>query len=98
MEYGHLYINTSSAEPNFLNKQIEAPQQSIHFSTKEINSDNFINYIATQKNIVVENAREEIKNFVHYLFSSTQNKINGVGFFNKENDVINLLNQQKQKE
>jgi hypothetical protein len=90
MEYGHLYTNTSSAEAYFLNKQIEAPKQSIHFSTKEINSDSFINYIATQKNIVVENAKEEIKNFIQQLFSSTQNKINGVGIFNKENDVINF--------
>ena len=59
LKYGHLFIKTSTAESNFINKQIDAPQQSIHFSNQEIDSAGFIEYVASQKNILLQNAKEE---------------------------------------
>ncbi len=90
MDFGHLYIKTSEAQPNFLHKKIESPLQSIHFSKDQINSDNFINYITTQKKSLAQNAKNELNDFIKSLHSFTPINITGVGSFAKENDVINF--------
>jgi hypothetical protein len=90
MDKGHLYITTLAASPNFLNKQMDAPQQSVQFSTAEINSNGFIHYVAKQKNILVENAREEVNDFIQHLFLLGQNKINDVGTFTIKDDEVHF--------
>ncbi len=90
LNYGHLFIKTSTAEPNFINKQIDAPQQSIHFSNQEIDSIGFIEYVASQKNILLQNAKEDVEHFTQLFFSSQQNNLKGIGLFTTQNGSINF--------
>ena len=90
LKYGHLFIKTSTAESNFINKQIDAPQQSIHFSNQEIDSAGFIEYVASQKNILLQNAKENVEHFTQLFFSGQQNNLKGIGIFTIQNGSINF--------
>jgi hypothetical protein len=83
---GHLYVEQVSAESDFLNKQINAPQSFVKFSSTLVDDESFLNYAAKVNNTSGTFIKDELQQF----FAKDNFAINGVGEFTKENGKLNF--------
>jgi hypothetical protein len=84
---GHLYIQQIPAETNFVNKQINAPQSVVKFSSTQVDDENFLNYVTK-----VNNANSTfIKDELQQLFAKNNFVIYGVGEFTNKNGKLDFV-------
>jgi hypothetical protein len=84
---GHLYVQQLPAETNFVNKQINAPQLVVKFSTTQIDDEEFLNYAAKVNNTNSKFIKDELQQ----LFTKDNFVIHGVGDFTKDNAKFDFV-------
>jgi hypothetical protein len=84
---GHLFIQQTAAQTDFVNKQIFAPSSVIQFSTNEIENENFLENLSAHSNKTIAEVKKHLQN----LFSDQYFSIAGVGSFSKENDKLKFI-------
>lgn len=87
---GTLSIHTSSAESEFTNQQILAPQPVIEFSGKETNAADLLQYIATKTNMQSHEAAGALEHYCSDLKNEISKnawaKLEGIGNFIVDNN------------
>lgn len=83
--WGVLEVKTNASQLDFTNRQLNAPYFSLQFRSGTGNSDSFLKWLSKEKNISIEEAAAEIKNFISQFLSVLQEKKkidwNGWGIF-----------------
>lgn len=83
--FGSLSMVTTGAEADFTNHLIGAPRQFIHFSDKEINAANFVNYVAgktgTSESEVTASLRDFSSGLKNEISANAKAALPGIGDF-----------------